>query len=79
MKLTPAQRQKRLYDLMAQNPEYQKMQAACDPAKRRFDAWTAKLPPFLRDRLREYPGRMFFMHNRIIETVCKEMQFPDEV
>ena len=79
MKLTPAQRRKRLYEMMNNDPEFMKMKDACDPAKRWFDAFTAKLPPFLRNRLREYPGMMFFMHSSIIDTVCKEMQFPDEV
>ena len=78
MKLTPNQRRQRLYSLMRENPEYMKMKDAYDPAKTWFDLFTARLPGFLRNRLREYPGMMFFMHNRIIDTVCKQMQFPDE-
>ena len=79
MKLTPKQRRQRLYDLMEKNPEFIKMKDAYTPAKTWFDSFTARLPRKLSNRLREYPGMMFFMHSRIIDTVCKEMQFPDEV
>ena len=78
MKLTPAQRRQRLYDLMGENKEFMKMKDACDPAKRWFDAFTAWFPTRLRDRIREYPGMMYFIHSRTIDTICKQMKFPDE-
>ena len=78
MKLTPDQRRQRLLKLMAENPEYQRMRASFDPAKAWFDKFTAHLPGFLRNRLREYPGMFYFIHQRTIDTVCREMKFLDE-
>ena len=78
MKLTPDQRRKRIYDMMAENPDFAKMNAAYTPAKAWFDKFTALLPAPLRNRLREYPGMMFFMHSRTIDTICKQMKFQDE-
>ena len=78
MKLTPDQRRKRIYALMSENPEFVRMQKAYLPAKAWFDKFTAALPRPLRNRLREYPGMMFFIHSRTIDTICKQMKFPDE-
>ena len=78
MKLTPKERQQRIYALMEENPEFIRMKEAYDPAKVWFDRFTAWLPRPLRDRLRSYPGMMFFMHRRIMDTVCRHMKFQDE-
>ena len=78
MKLTPSQRRKRIHEMMEKNQDFARMQAAYTPAKAWFDKFTALLPRPLRNRLREYPGMMFFMHSRTIDTICKQMKFPDE-
>ena len=78
MKLTPDQRRKRIYKMMEENQDFIRMQEAYRPAKAWFDKFTTYLPRPLRNRLREYPGMMFFMHSRMIDTICKQMKFPDE-
>lgn len=78
MKLTPDQRRDRVHKMMSENPDYKRMKAACDPAKTWFDKFTAHLPGKLRNRLREYPGMMYLMHQRTIDAVCKYMKFQDE-
>ena len=78
MKLTPDQRRRRLYDLMDQNPDFLRIKASYTPAKAWFDRFTARLPRKLRNRLREYPGMFYFLHQRVIDTVCQYMRFPDE-
>lgn len=78
MKLTPDQRRQRIYEMMGENKDFMRMKAAYEAAKCWFDKFTACLPGKLRNRLREYPGMMFFMHRRMIDTVCQNMKFPDE-
>ena len=78
MKLTPDQRRKRIYEMMAENQDFVRMQEAYTPAKAWFDKFTAWLPSPLRNRLREYPGMMYFMHSRTIDIICKQMKFQDE-
>ena len=78
MKLTPDQRRMRLLQLLADDPKFSRLQASFLPAKARFDKLTAYLPGKLRNRLREYPGMFYFLHQRVIDTVCQHMQFPDE-
>ena len=78
MKLTPDQRRQRLLEMMARNPEYTRIQASLLPSKAWFDNFTARLPAKLRSRLREYPGMFYFLHQRVIDTVCRNMRFPDE-
>ena len=78
MKLTPDQRRKRIYEMMAENQDFARMQEAYTPAKAWFDKFTAWLPSPLRNRLREYPGMMYFMHSRTIDIICKQMKFQDE-
>ena len=78
MKLTPDQRRKRIYQMMDENQDFIRMQEAYTPAKAWFDKFTALLPRPLRNRLREYPGMMYFIHSRTIDTICKHMKFPDE-
>ena len=78
MKLTPDQRRQRIYEMMGRNQDFIRMQEAYLPAKTWFDKFTAHLPRPLRNRLREYPGMMFFIHSRTIDTICKQMKFPDE-
>ena len=78
MKLTPDQRRQRLLQLMADNPDYARITASLLPAKNWFDKFTARLPGKLRNRLREYPGMFYFLHQRVIDTVCQHMRFPDE-
>ena len=78
MKLTPDQRRQRIYDMMGQNPDFLRMKSAYDQDKHWFDAFTACLPRRLCSRLRAYPGMMFFMHRRMLDTICRNMRFPDE-
>ena len=78
MKLTPDQRRQRLLRLMADDPDYARITASLLPAKAWFDKFTGWLPGKLRSRLREYPGMFYFLHQRVIDTVCREMRFPDE-
>ena len=78
MKLTPDQRRQRLFDIMEDNSEYMQIKAATERAKARFQKLTAWLPPKLRNHLREYPGMFYFLHQRMIDTVCQQMRFPDE-
>ena len=78
MKLTPDQRRKRIYELMEQNEEFRRIRAELDPAEARFRKFTDRLPKWLRNRLREYPGMQYFMYQRILDAVCRTMKFPDE-
>ena len=78
MKLTPDQRRQRLLQMMAENPELNRMKASFDPAKAWFDRFTAFLPRGLRSRLQEYPGMFYLIHQRTIDAVCREMKFMDE-
>ena len=78
MKLTPDQRRLRIYEMMGKSAEFTEMKAALDPVKHWFDRFTARLPRRLRNRLREYPGMMFFMHHRIMDAICENMKFLDE-
>ncbi|MBQ8239154.1 MAG: hypothetical protein IJZ39_13540 [Oscillospiraceae bacterium] len=78
MKLTPDQRRQRLLNIIAENPDFAGIKASLDPAKAWFDQFTARLPGPLRNRLREYPGMFYFLHQRMIDTVCKQMKFQDE-
>ena len=78
MKLTPDQRRKRIHEIMDRNPEFIRLKDAFDRDKRWFDAFTARLPRRLRNRLRSYPGMMYFLYCRVIDTVCRDMRFPDE-
>ena len=78
MKLTPDQRRQRLFDMMEENPDFLRIKACLEASNTRFQKRTAWLPPKLRDSLREYPGMMYFLYQRIIDTVCRNMRFPDE-
>ena len=78
MKLTPDQRRDRLQEMMDKNPDYLRMKAFYAPAKAWFDRFTAFLPKRLRSRLHEYPGMFYLMHQRTIDTICREMKFLDE-
>ena len=78
MKLTPDQRRKRIQKMIEEHPELLRMQEAYTPAKTWFDKFTALLPRPLRNRIREYPGMMFFIHSRTLDIICKQMKFPDE-
>ena len=78
MKLTPDQRRQRLNQMMADDPKFTRIQASLLPAKAWFEKFTACLPGKLRNRLREYPGMFYFIHQRLIDTVCQHMRFPDE-
>ena len=78
MKLTPDQRRQRILNMMEENPDFLRIRSGCDNARNRFQKLTAWLPPKLRNALREYPGMMYFLYQRVIDTVCAQMRFPDE-
>ena len=78
MKLTPDQRRQRLLQMMEDDPGFSRITASFLPATARFDSFTARLPRKLCNRLREYPGMFYFLYQRLIDTVCQHMRFPDE-
>lgn len=78
MKLTPDQRRQRIFEMMEENPDFARIKEAYLPAKSWFQKFTALIPGRLGNRLREYPGMMYLMYQRVIDAVCRNMRFPDE-
>ena len=77
--MTDLERRKRIYEICEQNEDFRAWKKEYDRAHRKFTSFTDKLPQKLRSFLWSVPGTGYFVHHRMLNVICEEMRFPEEI
>ena len=78
MQETNWKRYLRMLEVLETDPALEKLMKENAKSYNRFVQLTGKLPKFLRNRLWEYPGTLYFLHHRTLLILCRTMRFDDE-
>ena len=78
MDTTALDRRRRIYELMDQDPEIQKMMVEYKQGRKWFERATRWMPPGLHSKWWNFPGMGYFIYHRVLTLVCENMRFPDE-
>ena len=77
--MTDLERRKRIYQICEQNEDYRGWKTEYDRVHRKFTAFTDKMPLKIRNFLWSVPGTGYFLHHRMLNVICQEMRFPEEI
>ena len=77
--MTDLERRKRIYEICEQNEDYRGWKEEYDRVHRKFTAFTDKMPLKIRNFLWSVPGTGYFLHHRMLNVICQEMRFPEEI
>lgn len=78
MQYTPEERRKKLNEILEADPDYRTLLEDFEKAKARFEKYTGSQPRNIGKFLWSFPGNAYFLHQRAMELILREMRFPEE-
>lgn len=72
-------RKSRLENIGEADPSYGTWKSSMEAAEEDFEAFAGSQPEEIRNMLWCYAGGAKMMHQRLMNLVCQNMRFPDEI